>query len=127
MALDIHHIFPRDWCIKQGIKRESYDSILNKTPLSYKANRKIGGDAPSVYLQRVQAEKQVGLSDAEMDEVLSSHALNPEFLRNDDYEAFRADRRVRLSQLISSAMGKPVSTIPERGEYLHDDAQESLE
>ena len=127
VALDIHHIFPRDWCIKQGIKRESYDSILNKTPLSYKANRKIGGDAPSVYLQRVQSEKQVGLSDAEMDEVLSSHALNPEFLRNDDYEAFRADRRVRLSQLISSAMGKPVSTIPERGEYLHDDAQESLE
>ena len=127
VALDIHHIFPRDWCIKQGIKRESYDSILNKTPLSYKANRKIGGDAPSVYLQRVQAEKQVGLSDAEMDEVLSSHALSPEFLRNDDYEAFRADRRVRLSQLISSAMGKPVSTIPEQGEYLHDDAQESLE
>ena len=127
VALDIHHIFPRDWCIKQGIKRESYDSILNKTPLSYKANRKIGGDAPSVYLQRVQAEKQVGLSDAEMDEVLSSHALNPELLRNDDYEAFRADRRVRLSQLISSAMGKPVSTIPEQGEYLHDDAQESLE
>ena len=127
VALDIHHIFPRDWCIKQGIKRESYDSILNKTPLSYKANRKIGGDAPSVYLQRVQAEKQVRLSDSEMDEVLSSHALNPELLRNDDYEAFRADRRVRLSQLISSAMGKPVSTIPEQGEYLHDDAEESLE
>ncbi len=127
VALDIHHIFPRDWCIKQGIKRESYDSILNKTPLSYKANRKIGGDAPSVYLQRVQSEKQVGLSDAEMDEVLSSHALNPEFLRTDDYEAFRADRRIRLSQLISSAMGKPVSTIPEHGEYLHDDAEESLE
>ena len=108
------------------------DAVTAASPLAKgkggtETNRKIGGDAPSVYLQRVQSEKQVGLSDAEMDEVLSSHALNPEFLRNDDYEAFRADRRVRLSQLISSAMGKPVSTIPEHGEYLHDDAEESLE
>lgn len=32
VALDIHHIFPHDWCEKQGIARRRYDSIINKTP-----------------------------------------------------------------------------------------------
>lgn len=124
VALDIHHIFPRDWCIKQGIKKESYDSILNKTPLSYKANRKIGGDAPSVYLPRLQAEKHVQLTDEQLGEILVSHALDPALLRADDYDGFIADRRKRLSQLIANAMGKPVSTIPEGGEYVQNDEEE---
>jgi len=37
--VDIHHIFPPDWCKKQGIPRERYDSIINKTPLSARTNR----------------------------------------------------------------------------------------
>ena len=28
--VDIHHIFPQDWCKKQGIKPKVYDSIINK-------------------------------------------------------------------------------------------------
>jgi hypothetical protein len=117
VALDIHHIFPQNWCKKNNIPKESYDSILNKTPLSYKANRKIGGDAPSVYLPRIQAEKQVQLSDAEMDKLLASHAISPDLLRADDYNGFIASRRRKLSELISGAMGKPVSLVPEGGEY----------
>ena len=118
--LDIHHIFPRDWCSNNGIPRESYDSILNKTPISYKANRKIGGDAPSVYLPRIQDEKQVQLSDSQMDELLASHAINPKLLRADDFAGFIEDRRKKLSELIAGAMGKPVSTIPEGGEYVEN-------
>jgi hypothetical protein len=117
VILDIHHIFPQDWCKKNGILKESYDSILNKTPLSYVANRKIGGDAPSAYLPRIQAEKQVQLRDPEMDKLLSSHALDPSLLRADDFDGFIADRRRKLSKLISDAMGKPVNLIPEGGEY----------
>ncbi|GIW92399.1 MAG: hypothetical protein KatS3mg110_0440 [Pirellulaceae bacterium] len=108
VALDIHHIFPRDWCHKQGIAQKKYDCILNKTTISYKANRKIGSDAPSEYIGRLQREKQVGLSDAEMDKLLASHALDPTLLRKDDFNAFLEDRRRRLSQLIERAMGKPV-------------------
>jgi hypothetical protein len=122
VALDIHHIFPRDWCVKKSIPRESYDSILNKTPLSYKANRKIGGDAPSVYLPRIQSEKQVQLNDLQMNELLESHAANPDLLRSDDFNAFVADRRRRLSELISRAMGKPVNLISLEGEYAEDEA-----
>jgi hypothetical protein len=111
IALHIHHIFPRDWCEKQGIARERYDSILNKTPISYKANRKIGGEAPSRYLPRIQKEKQVGLCDAEMDELLASHALSPEILRKDAFDEFLEDRRGRLGDLIARAIGKPVGLV----------------
>ena len=117
VALDIHHIFPRRWCEQQEIERERYDSILNKTPLSYKANRKVGSDAPSAYLQRLQNEKQVQLHDEAMDELLASHALSPDLLRQDAFDAFLEDRRRRLSRLIENAMGKPVVLIAEGGEY----------
>ena len=113
MALDIHHIFPRAWCEKHGIPRDVYDSILNKTPISYRANRKIGGDAPSVYLPRIQNEPQVRLSDAEMNELLKSHALSPDLMRMDDFNAFIEDRRQRLLKLIEKAMGKKISPMGE--------------
>jgi hypothetical protein len=109
MALDIHHIFPRDWCEKQGITRDRYDSILNKTPISYKANRKIGGDAPSIYIDRIQREKNVELGADEMDELLHSHALSPELLRADDFDQFIQHRRLELSKLVERAMGKAVT------------------
>ena len=109
MALDIHHIFPRDWCEKQGITRDRYDSILNKTPISYKANRKIGGDAPSIYIDRIQREKNVQLGADEMDELLHSHALSPELLRADDFDQFIRHRRLELSKLVERAMGKAVT------------------
>ena len=52
--VDIHHIFPQDWCKKHGIKPDVYDSIINKTPLSYRTNRIIGGVAPSEYLAKLE-------------------------------------------------------------------------
>ena len=117
VALDIHHIFPRDWCEKQGIGRDRYDSVLNKTPISYKANRKVGGDAPSVYLPRLQQEKQVRLDDAAMDELLASHALAPALLRGDAFDAFLEDRRERLCALVERAMGKPVVRVADADAY----------
>jgi hypothetical protein len=35
-AVDIHHVFPRAWCGKLKIGRDRYDTIIKKTPLSYK-------------------------------------------------------------------------------------------
>ena len=69
-AIDIHHIFPRKWCEKHGISPRIYDSIINKTAISYKANRKIGGNAPSSYLRQLQEDSAVQLTDANMDEIL---------------------------------------------------------
>jgi len=122
IALDIHHIFPREWCEKQGIGKDRYDSILNKTPISYKANRKIGGDAPSRYLHRIQQEKQVALTDTEMDQLLASHALSPDLLRKDAFDDFIEDRRRSLSRLVETAMGKAVVQVGEDGDYEDGDA-----
>lgn len=117
MSLDIHHIFPEDWCKKQGIASATFNSIVNKTPISYKANRKIGGVAPSQYLTKLQAEKLVGLDDAAMDQILQSHQIPANFLRADDFHSFYAARKALLLQLVERAMGKA----PEAS----DDAPES--
>ncbi len=109
VALDIHHIFPKDWCQKNNISKDTYDGMLNKTPLSYRANRKIGGYAPSVYLPKLQQEKNVELSDYQMDSILQTHLVSANFLRTDDYEGFIQDRSEKLKQLIEKAMGKEVS------------------
>jgi hypothetical protein len=105
IALDIHHIFPQAWCEKHGIKRDTYNSIINKTPISYKANRKIGGHAPSVYLRKLQEEKTVQLSDEDMDALVASHGISATTLRNDDFEAYYQERKMALFGLISKAMG----------------------
>ena len=53
-AIDIHHIFPQKWCRQNGKGREIFDSIVNKTPLFKRSNILIGGDAPSIYLKRIE-------------------------------------------------------------------------
>jgi hypothetical protein len=105
IALDIHHIFPQDWCEKQGIQRDLYNSIINKTPISYKANRKIGGHAPSLYLRKLQEEKTVQLDDDAMDSLVNSHGINPGMLRNDNFEGHYVARKQALIGLINRAMG----------------------
>lgn len=106
MSLDIHHIFPEDWCKKRGIKPTVFNSIVNKTPISYKANRKIGGAAPSAYLAKLQAEKLVALDTAAMDALLETHQVPARFLRADDFEGFYSARKANLLALVEQAMGK---------------------
>ncbi|MBD2682648.1 MULTISPECIES: DUF262 domain-containing protein [Nostoc] len=106
--LDIHHIFPKSWCDKQGIPASRYNSILNKTPISYKANRMIGGKAPSEYLIQLQQHKNVQLDDAAMDALLTTHQIDPVTLRKDDFEGFMVTRQRMILAKIEAAMGKPV-------------------
>ncbi len=109
-SLDIHHLFPKSWCIGRGIDRSIYDSVVNKTPISYKANRKIGGDAPSQYLKRIQSDEQVEISDNEMDVILESHLVDPGVFRSDNFAEFLHLRSTKLVELIYRAMGKASST-----------------
>lgn len=109
VALDIHHIFPRDWCQKQGIQAKVFDSIINKTAISYRANRKIGGAAPSSYLKALQQDKQVQISDKEMDAILTSHRIPSQHMRSDAFDDFYAERANSLMQVILTTMGKSES------------------
>lgn len=108
IALDIHHIFPQDWCEQQKIPRSAYNAIVNKTPISYKANRMIGGVAPSIYLRKLQTHKQVQLNDNEMNTLLASHRVPVAELRVDDFARFYEARKQLLLQLIEGVMGKTV-------------------
>lgn len=117
--VDIHHIFPQSWCEARGIKREVYDSIINKTPLSYRTNRIIGGDAPSSYLARLEAGNDTTppISSAKLDAYLASHLIEPSLVRADKFEAFMEDRQAKLLELIENAMGKQSyrGDVPEEG------------
>lgn len=104
--IDIHHIFPKDWCQGQGISPRIFNSIINKTPISYKANRMIGPKAPSKYLRQLQEHAQVQLSDGEFNDLLASHLISPERLRNDDFFGFYETRKQSLLSLVEQSMGK---------------------
>src|SRR6185437_12801103 len=106
VKLDIHHIFPRKWCEENGISPRIFNSIINKTAISYKANRMIGGRAPSLYLAQIQSHAQVKASEAEMQAILSSHLVDPGLLRTDSFESFFKARKKALLVLIERAMGK---------------------
>jgi hypothetical protein len=106
--VDIHHIFPRDWCQKQGIEPAVYDSIINKTPLSWRTNRILGGVAPSEYVGRLEAGSKdaPAIQTASLDAYVASHAIDPQLLRADDFEGFFAARQEALLQLIEAATGR---------------------
>lgn len=105
-SIDIHHIFPKHWCEKRGIDWKRYDSIINKTPLSARTNRTIGGNAPSVYLPRL--ERQAGITASEMRGLLETHLIDYDLLSSDDFDGFMQARKERLLSLVEEAMGKPV-------------------
>ena len=104
--IDIHHIYPRSWCKVQGIDKNVYDSIINKTALSSRTNRRIGRKPPSQYLQEI--EEDTGIYTSTMDEILDSHLICPDFLREDDFEGFFNARKELLINAIEKVTGMRV-------------------
>ncbi|MFN0071914.1 MAG: DUF262 domain-containing protein [Chloroflexota bacterium] len=104
--IDIHHIFPQDWCKKQGIPASVYNSIINKTALSKRSNILIGGDAPSVYLGRIQERQDLPVM--VMDGILRTHLIEPQLLREDRFDEFFEARSRALAKLVTEAMRKSV-------------------
>jgi hypothetical protein len=125
ISLDIHHIFPKSWCQAQGIPAKTYDAIINKTPISYRANRKIGSNAPATYLKNLQNELQVGLSDGQMDVILETHLIDPAAMRANDFDRFYQKRKLGLLKLIEGVMGKTIlleeTNQPDEDEDGYDD------
>ncbi|WHY72650.1 DUF262 domain-containing protein [Fictibacillus enclensis] len=104
--IDIHHIFPRAYCERNNIDKKLYDSIVNKTPLSYRTNRIIGGNAPSAYLNKIQQQRQI--TESELNNILRTHLIDIDSIRNDDFDKFFETRRAQLIQIIENVMGKKV-------------------
>lgn len=107
-APDIHHIFPESYCKKKGIKRQRYNSIVNKTPILPATNRSIGGNAPSEYTKTI-LKKVNGLTERELKERIESHCIDYDLLIADNFDAYFVDRAKKLLDLIEKAMEKPIS------------------
>lgn len=105
--IDIHHIFPQLWCNRNGIDRNIFNSIVNKTALSASCNRSIGGRAPSEYLPTIERKAKITVAD--MDKILASHRIPATTLRADDFNGFFAGRAEELIKSIEAVMGKNVT------------------
>lgn len=106
-GVDIHHVFPKDYCEKQRYPREKWNSVVNKTPISYSTNREIGGVAPGKYLDKIAQKGQVAVS--VLDSYLESHWLNVTACRTDNFDKHIIERAKKLLDAIESAMGKAIS------------------
>lgn len=121
VKMDVHHVFPQKWCKSAGIPPRVFNSIVNKTPLSKKSNIAVGGDAPSIYLQKI--EKRHNIPATTLDDILRTHLIELRFLRNDDFHGFFNARLEALSDLIGKTMGKAVVAGPD-DEDIDDDAED---
>ncbi len=121
LAVDIHHIFPQKWCNENGIDDERRESIVNKTGISARTNRTIGGAAPSAYLEVI--EKKAQIISTRLDTFIESHLVPAEELRADDFDAFFIQRREDLCQLVEKAMGKSVPRDLDQGTSEEDSSQ----
>jgi hypothetical protein len=127
-AIDIHHIFPRAWCQKNKIEARFYDSIINKTALSDRTNRMIGGNAPAIYLQVIREKETI---DAQRQaEILASHVIDVNVLNANDFKAFYDARKEALLSRIEKATGTTIArtadTVPD-SESTEDDELDAID
>ncbi|MEU5552122.1 DUF262 domain-containing protein [Micromonospora sp. NPDC047793] len=102
-AVGIRQVFPKQWIARHVPNDNRGNSIVNKTPLSYRASKSLTG-SPSAYLQVLARE--TGTRPEWFDDVVATHVMNPAALHVDDFEGFYADRSSRLVELVNEAMGK---------------------
>jgi len=125
LETDIHHIFPRKWCIANEIDEERRESIVNKTAITARTNRTIGGSAPSKYLAAIESKAQI--PSTQVDGLLESHLIPASELRADDFSSFFVARRERLCELIENAMGKRVQRDVDEGHSTEGSEQFEIE
>jgi hypothetical protein len=112
LAVDIHHVFPQKWCNDNGIDDEHRESIVNKTAISARTNRTIGGAARRTTSQSSRRAPASSRRD--------STSFSPP-------TACFATRRESLCQLVEAAIGKTVQRDIDQGFAEEDSAQFELE
>ena len=107
---DVHHIFPKKYLIKNGIKEKSkYNQIANYTYLDTQVNKAIGDDSPYTYFSKVFNQCETGyavygnITDREMLLLNLQQNCIPETItqmEHEDYESFLNERRKLMAQKI---------------------------
>lgn len=122
--VDIHHVFPQKWCEGMNVDKGIMNSIVNKTPLSSRTNRIIGGHAPSVYLSNIERgnAQLEPVSKEDIDDALRSHLIDPILLRDNRFDDFIHARQSQLAALIERATEKTVF----KGQYDNEENSEDV-
>lgn len=102
--VDIGLVFPKAWCAKNGIEPYRQNSIVNKTLLTSRTRRIMGNQAPADYLRSLETD--TGLPDNWLDDIVTTHLIEPRHLRANDFDGFYNSRSAALLTLIEAAMGK---------------------
>jgi len=105
-STDIHHIFPQSYCDKNGLPKEKWNSVVNKTMINATTNRMIGGVAPSEYIQKLfrkNGDTVIVIN------AIGTHKIDFELLNADRFDDFINDRAIRLLDRIEKATGKAVA------------------
>ena len=107
---DIHHIFPKAYLKKQGIKnRRQYNQVANFIYLDTQVNKNISDAAPETYFGKVM--EQCKGSEITIGNISDMNTLRQNLEENcipedivhmtaEDYELFLAQRRILMAKLI---------------------------
>lgn len=53
---DVHHVFPKDYLAKQGLKKSEYNQVANYVYTEQVLNIQLGSDSPKVYMAKIQSD-----------------------------------------------------------------------
>jgi len=106
---DIHHVFPRGFLKAKGLKQQQYNQVANYVYLQQEVNIKVGDNPPADYLKAcfeqcntgdlvygaidTATDLQKNLEENSLPSTLESYAY-------EGYEAFLAERRVKMARRI---------------------------
>jgi hypothetical protein len=102
----VHHIFPKNYLVKNGIDRSDYNKIANFAYLRDDINIKIADREPAVYISKVNEYDGAFGSDisnsGELKQNFNDNAI-PQLLEEatyQDFQEFMKQRRLLMSQIV---------------------------
>jgi len=104
---DVHHVFPRDYLKKHGLKRGQYNQIANYVYMQSEINISIGNKSPDIYFRELEKQCTQEIEKygniCNLEELKNNLKMNciPEDIFNmniDDYEDFLTKRRKLIAE-----------------------------
>lgn len=107
---DIHHIFPKDYLVKNGFDKTAYNQIANYVYMQTETNIKVGNKSPKEYFRIIldQNDGNTNLSSitgmSNVEENLNMNCVPLDIMNMDvsHYEDFLNERRKLISQKIKN-------------------------
>lgn len=97
--IEIHHVFPKKWCQDNGFKSQMYDSIVNKTPIAPRPNKRIGYKSPHDYFKYL--DKQCSEA-SPLEDSLKLHGIPVSEGTDNNFSGFFLKRLPTVLALISA-------------------------